>query len=90
MHRVHVVVHGRVQGVGFRAFVLHRARELALAGEVRNLPDGAVEVTAEGAPETLARLVDEVRSGPRAARIENVDVAWAEGTGRFRGFEIRG
>ncbi len=90
MHRVHLVVHGRVQGVGFRAFVLRCARELALAGEVRNRPDGAVEILAEGPPGPLARLVDEVKRGPVAARVGEVDVAWGDGTGHYRGFEIRG
>jgi acylphosphatase len=90
MHRVHLVVRGRVQGVGFRAFVAYRARDLALGGEVRNLPDGAVEVTAEGPLAALQTLVDEVRQGPGWARVSDVDVTWTEGTGRYRGFEIRG
>jgi acylphosphatase len=90
MHRVHLTVHGRVQGVGFRAFVLRRARALAVGGEVSNLPDGGVEVTAEGPVDTLARLVDEIRRGPVAARVATVDVVWSEGDGRYGGFDIRG
>jgi acylphosphatase len=90
MHRVHLVVHGRVQGVGFRAFVIRHARSLAVGGEVSNLPDGAVEIMAEGPAEALSRLVDEVRRGPVAARVAGVDVSWSEGDGRYRGFEIRG
>jgi acylphosphatase len=89
MQRVHLLIHGRVQGVGFRAYVLREARSLALAGEVRNRPDGAVEVSAEGAPESLGRLVDAVRRGPVAARVSDVDVSWSEATGRARGFSIR-
>jgi acylphosphatase len=90
MHRVHLVVRGRVQGVGFRGFVARRARDLALAGEVRNTPEGTVEITAEGRLNDLESLLAEVRRGPVAARVEGVDVAWLEGTGRWRGFDIRG
>lgn len=89
MHRVHLVIHGRVQGVGFRAFVLREARTLDLAGDVRNRPDGAVEVSAEGDAEPLSKLVDAVRRGPVAARVSDVDVSWSEATGRGRGFTIR-
>jgi acylphosphatase len=90
MHRVHLVVRGRVQGVGFRGFVARRARDLSLGGEVRNTPEGTVEVTAEGRLGDLETLVAEVSRGPVAARVEGVDVAWLEGTGHFRGFDIRG
>ncbi len=90
MPRLHLVVHGRVQGVGFRAFVMRRARELALVGEVRNLPDGAVEVVAEGAPGPLEGFLGAMRRGPASARVTGVDVSWSEAAGRFEGFEIRG
>ena len=88
MHLVHVVIRGRVQGVGFRYFAAREARRLEVSGVVRNLVDGAVEVEAEGDRATLERLVEALRAGPRAARVTSVDVRWSEGTARHRGFEI--
>jgi len=66
-------VRGRVQGVGFRAFVQRHGRSLGLVGWVRNLPDGSVEVVAQGAPETLALLRDYLRRGPRWASVREVE-----------------
>ena len=86
MNRVHLVIHGRVQGVGFRYFVSGEARALGLRGTVRNRPDGTVEVEAEGGPEALARLVEAVRRGPPAARVERVEEYFSEGPPRHRGF----
>jgi acylphosphatase len=63
------VVKGRVQGVGFRWFVVRSAEHLGLAGWVRNRDDGAVEVAARGAPDMLARLEADLRRGPTAARV---------------------
>ncbi|HEX8943922.1 MAG TPA: acylphosphatase [Gemmatimonadaceae bacterium] len=71
--RMHVVVRGRVQGVGFRWFVREAARELGLSGWVRNRPDGAVEVAAEGASVMLARLRAELGEGPPGAHVTSVD-----------------
>jgi acylphosphatase len=68
------VVQGRVQGVGFRYFVLRRARDLGLCGSVRNLRDGAVEVVARGDPASLSRLEGELRSGPALAHVTNVEI----------------
>nr|MBO2476959.1 acylphosphatase [Bacillota bacterium] len=66
-------VRGRVQGVGFRAFVQRHGRALGLVGWARNLPDGSVEVVAEGAPETLALLRDYLQQGPRWAVVTAVE-----------------
>jgi len=90
MAHAHVVIHGRVQGVGFRAFVLHRAHALGVAGEVRNLPDGGVELHAEAELSRLEDFLDEVRRGPSFARIERFDVRRDEGGSRYRGFAITG
>jgi acylphosphatase len=68
--RVQVV--GRVQGVGFRWFVREEARREALAGWVRNLPNGVVELAAEGPRDALDRLLDAVRRGPAGAWVEDV------------------
>ncbi|HKK09033.1 MAG TPA: acylphosphatase, partial [Gemmatimonadota bacterium] len=62
-----------VQGVGFRWNTVRTARELGIAGTVRNRPDGAVEVHARGAPDALERLATWLAAGPRAARVESVE-----------------
>lgn len=72
--RVRAFVSGRVQGVGFRRFTQRAARELHLSGWVCNLADGRVELVAEGPAEQVDALLDAVRRGPRAARVEAVDV----------------
>jgi acylphosphatase len=90
MHRLHLTLHGRVQGVGFRAFVARQARELGLAGEVRNVADGGVEVDAEGDPAVLERFESLVRTGPRLARVEHVEQRRDEGASRYRGFTVTG
>ena len=80
-----VIIRGRVQGVGFRFFVLRAARAAGLVGWVRNLPDGSVEALASGDAEALARLREALRRGPPAARVESVVEATesleAEGSG---------
>jgi acylphosphatase len=81
------IVEGRVQGVGFRYFVLRTARELGLGGHVRNLPDGRVEVEAAGPPDELAALEERLRQGPPAARVAAVGRQDIEAAGR-RTFEI--
>jgi acylphosphatase len=74
--RLHARVRGRVQGVGFRAATLREGRGLGLRGWVRNLPDGGVEVVAEGPRATLDALVAFLRRGPRGAHVSNVDAAF--------------
>ncbi len=68
----HYLVSGRVQGVGFRAFVADTARAEGLSGWVRNLPDGRVEAHAEGESEALARFEWRLWQGPPAARVDDV------------------
>lgn len=82
-------VTGRVQGVGFRAFVRHAARELALAGWVRNEPDGTVAAEASGDPESLRRFEQRLRSGPPASRVDEVDVRRLDRETASDRFEIR-
>ncbi len=86
---VHVVVYGYVQGVFFRAFVSQWATELGLTGYVRNLPEGGVEVNAEGERKHLEELIGYLKVGPRAARVEKVVVNWSEYTGNYSRFSIR-
>ena len=70
--RVRLRVEGRVQGVGFRWFVREAARRADVAGTVRNLPDGSVEIDVEGPPEALAALEQAARDGPPGARVAAV------------------
>ena len=72
METIHLEVRGRVQGVGFRWYVVDTARELQLAGWVKNRADGNVEVAAAGEPDALARLEAAVTAGPPGARVEEV------------------
>jgi acylphosphatase len=67
------VVSGRVQGVGYRYFVLREAERLGLAGFARNQADGSVEVVAEGGEEVLGQLEARLRAGPSFARVTAVD-----------------
>ncbi len=89
MKRLHAIVHGRVQGVGYRATTAHQARRLAVAGWVRNLPDGSVEVLAEGGEPAVLGFLDYLRRGPGGARVTNVETDWTEANGDLQGFEIR-
>ena len=82
------IVRGRVQGVGFRYFVLHRADSMGIAGWVRNRADGAVEVEAEGPRPELERLVAAVSRGPAGASVTAVEQEWSERVPSHRGFRV--
>jgi acylphosphatase len=69
---IHLEIRGRVQGVGFRWYVMEIARELGLSGWVRNRPDGIVELAAAGDSAALAKLEAAVTAGPAGARVEEV------------------
>ncbi|MGA9527499.1 MAG: acylphosphatase [Terriglobales bacterium] len=84
------LIRGRVQGVGFRWFVEREAHMLQIAGWVRNNADSTVEVLAQGSREQLAGLHSRLREGPRAARVDEVEVADAEPTRGLASFQIRG
>jgi acylphosphatase len=86
--RAHVVVRGRVQGVYFRASTDERARSLAVAGWVRNLPDGAVEAVFEGEDERVESLVAWCGRGPSGSRVDDVAVKWEAPRGE-QGFLVR-
>ena len=87
--RLHAIVEGYVQGVGFRAFVENQAISLGLLGWVRNRWDGAVEVTAEGERTNLEKLLTALYRGPRAAQVTGVSPTWSEATGEFPNFRVR-
>lgn len=84
------IVRGRVQGVGFRWFVDHEARQLGLNGWVRNNFDGTVEVLAAGSEEQLRALRDKLWRGPRAARVDEVQEIPAEPVAGLNAFRIEG
>ncbi len=88
--RMIAVVRGHVQGVFFRAHTREVARQLHLTGWVANQADGTVRVVAEGPRAALEALRAWLRQGPPLARVEEVQVEWAEPTGEFRDFYIRG
>lgn len=86
--RLHAVVQGRVQGVGFRYFVIDEADRLHLSGLVRNLRNGDVEVIAEGEEGALEALLVALKNGPRMAHVEKVHAVWEPARGKFRGFTV--
>ena len=87
--RLEATVRGRVQGVGFRYFVVRRAMHLDLAGWVANAADGTVVCVAEGAPDALDTLEADLRRGPTGALVDVVDAVRMAATGRFERFSIR-
>ncbi|HCE66721.1 MAG: acylphosphatase [Geobacteraceae bacterium GWC2_55_20] len=86
--RVHIIVHGSVQGVSFRYYTSRRALELGVSGWVRNLPDGTVEGLFEGSDSAVQALVEWCRLGPAAARVDRLDVRRDSYTGEFDSFTI--
>lgn len=85
--RARITVGGIVQGVGFRYFVRNTATSLGLSGYVRNLPDGRVEVVAEGDRQVVDALIVDLRIGPGYATVRGVDVEWEEPKQDFTGFD---
>jgi acylphosphatase len=87
--RLDATVIGRVQGVGFRWFVLREAMALSLHGWVANTSDGSVQCVAEGLRADLELLLERLREGPPAAIVEHVIEAWMPATGTLGPFELR-
>ena len=87
--RVHIWVIGRVQGVGFRAFVLQSGPMFGITGWVHNVGYDQVETVAEGPRAVLERFADVVKTGPRASRVDEARVEWETPTGEFVGFQVR-
>ena len=87
MKAVHVLIHGRVQGVGFRAWMEWNAEELGLSGWVRNRRDGTVEAVLSGAVDAVDDMLARCRTGPRGAAVSEVQVI-GEG-GVHSGFQVR-
>lgn len=89
MERLHLLVSGRVQGVGFRAAARRQANGLHLTGYIRNLPDGRVEVIAEGKRGALEIFSRWVGEGPPFARVDDLSSSWGVAENIFSAFEIR-
>ena len=86
--RLHAIVEGRVQGVGFRYFVVQTAQMLGILGWVRNRWDDTVEVVAEGERAVLDKLEEALKRGPRSAFVTAVKVDWETPTGEFHNFRV--
>jgi acylphosphatase len=86
--RLHAIIEGRVQGVGFRYFVVEVAELLGVYGWVRNRWDNTVEVLAEGDRAVLEKLLDALGRGPRGAYVSGVKVDWEKSTGEFHSFRV--
>lgn len=84
----HVLIHGLVQGVAFRAFTLGAASRLGLQGGVRNLTNGQVEVMLEGARETIEQVLEVLRVGPPHGRVDGLHVEWGAYSGEYSNFQI--
>ena len=86
--RVHIVVEGRVQGVGFRYFTIEIANRFDITGWVRNTHNQEVEITAEGSREKLDQFVALIQRGPNAGFVKTLRIQWFTATGEFKRFSI--
>ena len=89
IQELHAYVHGWVQGVGYRYFVVNKALALGLRGYVRNLSDGSVEVLAQGPRPKLERLLAILQRGPAAAEVNEIRTHWGSPTEHLSGFHVR-
>ena len=88
LKQIQMRVHGRVQGVFFRASAQREAKRLGLTGYVRNRNDSSVELVAEGEETGIKDLIAWAQSGPSAARVDKVDIRWRSFAGDFYDFRI--
>jgi acylphosphatase len=87
---LYAMVHGRVQGVYYRAWTVEQSSVLGLTGIVRNLSSGEdVEIEAEGERDRLEQLVKLLKTGPPGAKVESVEVTWSQYSAVFTGFQVR-
>ncbi|MGQ9700981.1 MAG: acylphosphatase [bacterium] len=84
-----IIVQGVVQGVGYRFFTIHKAKEYGITGYVQNLPDGNVLVVAEGPKGVLNDFIEELRIGPASARVTKIDVAFSENETGYKAFSVK-
>jgi acylphosphatase len=83
------IVHGKVQGVYYRAFASRIAKSLSLKGYVRNVSNGNVELEAEGEKGRLEELLRRLKAGPEGAEVAKIDVSWTEHAGKYSTFDVR-
>lgn len=86
--QAHIIVSGRVQGVLFRSNAKKQADNFGLTGWVKNLPDGRVEILAQGGKDNLDKLISWSYQGPFFAKVEKVEVRWENPKEFFDTFEI--
>jgi len=86
--RIHAVVHGRVQGVGFRYFTQRLAQSMNIVGEVKNRGNGDVELIAEAVESDLRTFLHRVEKGPALSRVVSGDVEWLEAHHQHDSFDI--
>lgn len=86
--RIHLIISGDVQEVGYRMWVLRRAQDLRLVGWVKNREDGMVEVVAEGPKKQLEKLTDACKRGPDIAWVEKVDAVWEDAINELESFNV--
>lgn len=89
VQELHALIHGRVQGVGFRYFAIEKGLSLSLRGYARNLDDGSVEVLAQGPRPALEHLLALLWRGPGSASVSHVDVTWRAPSAHLSGFHVR-
>ncbi|MCC6154911.1 MAG: acylphosphatase [Candidatus Hydrogenedentes bacterium] len=87
--RLHMVIKGRVQGVGFRYAAYRQAQSLGLTGWLRNRSDGTVEAEFDGARDALDSMLAWAREGPPLARVISVETSWFEAIAGYSDIEIR-
>jgi len=88
MIKLEAIVSGEVQNVRYRVFVQDSATELELVGTVRNLPNGTVEVVAEGAPDILKEFVEYLHEGSLQSKVDSVAIDWGSASGTFDEFSV--
>ena len=88
MKRIHLIITGDVQGVGFRAWITREAKNLELVGWVKNRTDDTVEIVAEGKEKELQKLIELCHQGPEISWVKDVLVEWSEATNELIGFEV--
>jgi acylphosphatase len=86
----HLIVHGRVQGVGFRYFVQNVGKRLGLTGNVSNAPDTTVDIVVEGEAGRIADFIKQVEKGPSLARVQRIDVLDIPVQSKYSSFLIEG
>ena len=87
--RLHLVIHGKVQGVGYRAWVYECASQLQLSGWVQNIENSRVEILAEGFSKNLSSLLQSCFTGPKRAQVTSIEENWLEFQDAWQDFSIR-